>query len=787
MNGSRIRATVPAAMTLVQSGPRQQRSLSLPLSRIVLNPQNFVSDASEVEQNCDPTLPLGLGYYAFDKAIAIPRILSFWSLGPGPETVVASDLTRIAAADWTAETGTCTSVEEPALVVALADGGSAHAGAASSTVPLDPRTPILRICVRDVVGQWSLHIADGADGSTQLQPGSAISGLHYVDLRDFLGEVPSGDRRLTLGVVGEGARVVVEEMLFVPALEAERFGMSDYETDWSPAGLGVRARCAGVNVEGGETFVNRDSVVRELRLDAPLSREFAPTVVGRHIARPVWDARNRTAVMDVDGMCVAFSIPDGESIRFYSDESALVTDPQGSSEPVGSVGIWAVRLAPGKTTYRVGCGLDPADALHAVDLAERAAQAGERECRRHWTEYWDGLLARVPRPERFELQAVDDDGLDPAEVRAAYYYAFVGLYANVLPPQPETGYAYPTVATGKGSMWNHGAAGARSAAAWETFLAIQFLAYADGDLAWSCFTGLMSRVDGEGSLGGESLPSRKAQTAAILYALTGDRRALAACYPALKRLLAWQAARPRWIYGTYDFPGEQDAEFLSSLIIDLRFASQLAEVLGLPEDAAQFDHLRERLSRDYREHCFGPEREAVQHWFPGDETAALRGGPRGQALQVTSGLAVPGISGWQCDSLLARFEAQFNPGDQLAGFDFVKHPNVGHTVAGLIDHDRAKQAQILLNALLRDVIRSGSFAEVYDRGPDRPKPWGVRPSIFGMTQVIDAVWLNNGLRMDLGAPQPVRMPGVDGGVHGIRMRGSLVSISVRDDPPLLGS
>ena len=69
----------PRAAQLTQTGQLQQRSLSLPYSRIVLNPQNFVSDESEVEQNCDATLPLGLGYYAFDKAITLPRAMSIWT------------------------------------------------------------------------------------------------------------------------------------------------------------------------------------------------------------------------------------------------------------------------------------------------------------------------------------------------------------------------------------------------------------------------------------------------------------------------------------------------------------------------------------------------------------------------------------------------------------------------------------------------------------------------------------------------------------------------------------
>lgn len=763
----------PRATELTQSGPLQQRSLSLPFSRIVLNPQNFVSDATEVEQNCDATLPLGLGYYAFDKAITLPRAISIWSGTPSPAP--APSFVLVDPTSWVVDSDA--RVEADGAGFACAAEG-AYVGKVVTGVELLESAPVLRISVRDVVGQWSLHLSNGDDESVQLQAGSAICGLHFIDLRDFALASLTGRRQLTLGIIGDDARVNIDEMLFVPPIELEGRGMNEFDTDWAPAGLGLTADHDGVGVTGGETFVTLDSVVRELRFERP-TPERGLTVVGRHLAAPVFDRERRVVLMSSEGMNFAVSLPQATGIRYYTHESEIVAGSDGSATPVADVGVWAADLEPDATTYRVGWGLDPTDGERAMALAVEASGRSLEESRREWADYWNSLLARIPHPERFDVLAVDPAGLGHDDVRSSYYYAFIGLYSNVLPPQPEAGYLFPTVATGKGSMWNHGSLGARSAAAWETFLALQYLAYADSDLGWSAFEGLMSRVDEEGSLGGESLPSRKAQTAAVLFALTGDRDALAASYPGLRRLMAWQAARPRWIYGTYDFPGEQDAEFVTSLIIDLGFAAQLANVLGLPADATLFDGLRDDLLHEFREHCFiGSGRDAVQHWFPDDETAALRGGTRGYGLQVTSGLAVPGILDWQRESLLRRFDEQFDATDQLAGFDFVKHPNVGHTAYGLIDNGRPAEALALVNAVMRDVIRSGSFAEVYDRGPERPRPWGVRPSIFGMTQVIDAVWLNNGLRADLGAPQPAILPGAAGAVRNVHVRSQVVSLAV---------
>lgn len=761
----------PRAAELIQEGELQQRSLSLPFSRIVLNPQSFVSDATEVEQNCDATLPVGLGYYAFDKAITLPRAISFWTTTGEQKSPPA--FVEVDAALWQVDSEARVEIDSHGFACSVE---SAYVGKASVEVELIAAAPVLRIAVRDVVGQWSLHVAQDDGALVQLQAGSAICGLHFIDLREHAAPT-SGRRRLVLGVIGEDARVVIDEMLFVPAFDVAAHGASRFETSWAPAGLGLTADFNGVAVVGGESFATLDSAVRELRLEMPMVAGCTLTVVGRHLEHPDYRATQGVVVMESEGMALAVSVPGASGIRYYRHESEILAGGAGSTVPVGQVGVWAIDLPADATTVRVGWGLDPSNPNRAVELSLEASSMPLDTCLERWSGFWDSLLGRIPHPSSFDVLAVDPAGLDAADVRSSYYHAFIGLYSNVLPPQPEVGYLYPTVATGKGSMWNHGTRGARSAAAWETFLAVQYLAYADSDLGWAAFEGLMSRVDAEGSLGGESLPSRKAQTATVLFALTGDRSALARSYPGLKRLLVWQAARPRWIYGTYDFPGEQDAEFVTSLIIDLAFGAGLANALGMPEDAQQFDALRRDLLLEYECHCFiGPERDAVQHWFPDDETATLRGGARGFGLQVASGLAVPGILAWQRESLLRRFDEHFDAADQLAGFDFVKHPNVGHTAYGLIDNGRPEQALALINAVMRDVIRSGSFAEVYDRGPERPKPWGVRPSIFGMTQVIDSIWLNNGLRADLGAPQPVVLPGAEGEVRNIHLRSGVISI-----------
>ncbi len=148
--------SAPKAAALRQTGPLQQRSLSLPLSRLVLNPQDFNSEASEVVQNCDATLPLGLGYYAFDEAIAIPRALSVWAPRATPAPLVPTQ--ALPPSGWASGEGAVVETVDGALRVSLARGGDSYIGTAVTSVVLDADKPVLRIAVRSVSGQWALHL-----------------------------------------------------------------------------------------------------------------------------------------------------------------------------------------------------------------------------------------------------------------------------------------------------------------------------------------------------------------------------------------------------------------------------------------------------------------------------------------------------------------------------------------------------------------------------------------------------------------------------------------------------
>lgn len=97
-------------------------------------------------------------------------------------------------------------------------------------------------------------------------------------------------------------------------------------------------------------------------------------------------------------------------------------------------------------------------------------------------------------------------------------------------------------------MWDESDDRAPYSATWESFFGIQFYAFIDPETAWNAFEGLMSLTDKDGVIGGESLPSRKAQTAWILYQTTQDKERLEKIYAPLERYLNWRLVYPTLEY-----------------------------------------------------------------------------------------------------------------------------------------------------------------------------------------------------------------------------------------------
>ena len=147
---------------------------------------------------------------------------------------------------------------------------------------------------------------------------------------------------------------------------------------------------------------------------------------------------------------------------------------------------------------------------------------------------------------------------------------------------------------------------------------------------------------------------------------------------------------------------------------------------------------------------------------------------------MTTGLHLPSLTDVQRQRLGERFLASFVPDATFAGWGFpdVKAPDVTFTAYGLLRSGLTRQADVLVQATIRDIVRVGSFAEVYDDPPTGPVGTGVRPSMFGAVNLIDFVWVRNGYRADDGAPLFVRLPEADGGVSGLTFQGRALHVDL---------
>jgi hypothetical protein len=398
-------------------------------------------------------------------------------------------------------------------------------------------------------------------------------------------------------------------------------------------------------------------------------------------------------------------------------------------------GLWRVEIAnAGKFVATVTFAL--LDESDDVLLARvRSVKNVDKAYAKRIAYYNDFLQNKIPHPLNFSINHIDAKGITADDIRLAYYKAWIFLDQDILPPEGDR-YPYYQIATGKSSLWDEGHPAAPFSASWESFVGMQIYAFVNPEISWSCLKGLMSLVDADGMLGGESLPSRKAHTAWLLYKLTGDRRALEEIYPATERYLKWRMKNPRWIYGNYDNKEEKDIEFVVSVIVDMAYMNQIARTLG-KTDAKEWETAR----TGYIEQC--------RKWFwtsPQElPTSHPNAKPRqGIPVMITGAMILPELKGDYFESLMGKFYTFYETDKSFGGFNAPKYPDMDFTIYGLLQNGKNSLARNMIECNLRDIVRAQRvFAETYD-GMEKPYPSGVRPSIFGAAAVIDFSLLKNG-------------------------------------------
>lgn len=281
-----------------------------------------------------------------------------------------------------------------------------------------------------------------------------------------------------------------------------------FETEWMPHELPFSANYdGGTSLKGKDFFFDENTIVRTITFSGPDSEFY----LSGKIKGSVYDYDN-TVICNHNYINYAIKINGSIGKVSYRDDIwyAKISTRDFKNKPL----VISIAFADRDESRDIL--LNRASLPLKSDLNQKVL-ANEK--------YWNDLMAKVPEPLNFGLESVDPKGVTPEQIRLAYYKAWVFTAMNVLQGDKDL-YPYPQICTGKPSLWSEGEEKAPFSAAWESFIGIQLYAFIDPDVSWAAFKGLMSLVEEDGMLGGESLPSRKAQTAMILYQLTGDKESL---------------------------------------------------------------------------------------------------------------------------------------------------------------------------------------------------------------------------------------------------------------------
>ena len=769
-----------SANQLRERDSRQQRWLSLPGSRVVVNPFNFkeAGTTSPAAYSNRASLPLNIGYLT--PHIPASEIgLEFGDLmmihtdtGLAPQRlegciVGGSDPARWTLSEYDVPAHGSALFRETGITVTVHSDARDYWQYLTTELEVDlDQTPMLQVTIPQCKSAWSIKVAPleatSAAEDIVLLTENSNTGVFHVDMAEATGWGGRKRFKLRLYAYGFGQSITFERLEIAGAVQP--YAAADrYETEWAPHELAFRAVYGdALALKGRDAFYSRNTVCRSIAC-TQASADADIILGGRYTGEVAYDpSLGMLVVADSRYSCAIRLLGEPtDEIVYYADYCDYLTGTRPLQEPP-PFGYWQMRIEPARY---IGEGLHLLVAfpgpLETVEVLVRelgAMSPGESprqhiaERRQQHERFWDGFLDKVPAPSRFSLDHVSPQGITPEQVEAQYYKAWIFLASNVLEVSPEAGYPYPQLCCGKPSLWGSGAHEAPYSAAWESLFAIQLYAYIDPDVAWEAFKGLMSLVDASGMLGGESLPSRKAQTAMILYELTGDLASLRSVYPSIRSYLRWRVDNPRWILGAINDPHSKDSEFVVSALIDISYFMQIAQLLGIEEEIPLWQETYTALLQDYKAWFWDTPGGFPHQYY--DVATGIR--KPGCTSWVLTGVHLPSLEAPYADSLIRRFQAEFDPSKPFGGLAYPKHPDVSFDIYGLIRLGYAEEARQLIEVCIRDVTKSGFFAEQYDV-EDIPHPTGVRPSIFGCAQLIECVLLKNGYRLELGKPYRMDM------------------------------
>jgi hypothetical protein len=604
----------------------------------------------------------------------------------------------------------------------------------------------------------SIAQTEGSERRWHSFPGGRLS-LNPSAAKTFAFDPTSADLALDLGgyVGSEVLRLPKVARVVLVDASGKELTPASQRTDWFPYKLTLHSQhTGGATMAADDFFVDADSsLLRVIDVRNAGTHQLQLSAATPEKARVEWQAETKALLVT------------GETY-YYSLCFAPLTGAEGLPSPTSvspectSAG-WKINLPleNGNARYAMGFGF----ATHGEGAGKAIARAQQTISRpvsvslANSRAVAEKFLRKVPAPTVWGLNPQLAAGVTPEQQRQAYYMAWSFLQQstiNILPENPD--FPFPQMSLGKASLWADGEHRCPATCAWESLMGVQWLALVDSDSVWQIYAGIMSLVDADGLLGGESLPSRKAETAWKIYEQSPDRKQLAEVYPAIKRYLNWREANPRWIWGNNKAADERDLEFVVSWLYDLRFAARIATELGLTDDAAIWSSKEAPIIGQMREWFFSDPARLHQLYFTESKVHSTPGRSSERPIMTLSALNIVSLPDDMSARLLKLLDETARPDAANSGFNYTKYPDNQFVALGLLDRQRP-EARRFIEGIVRDSILAGEFTECLVPGKNNlPALDGVKPSLFTALNIIDFTLLLNQVRCDTGRPQAFPIP-----------------------------
>ena len=756
------------------------RWLSIESSRIALNPVG-ISHTGELvphfSNGAFASMGVNAGYFYGEFPHRVPTI---WCWKPILSNIkdtanIGLEYLDIMGSNWT-EKGAYGQRQPDGIEITQYEEKDRFGFIESDPITIDMnKTPIIYI---DIAGEemdnWGLKIGLKGEADIPIINNTVEKGNFAFDLRNYVKWTGKKEVYVRVFTVGEEGLKIKLKGIGFGGINEKAAGFEKVEEYWQPSQINhiAKSKTRQINIDATTFFADADTISQRIIITQSNKDDL--------IMSGIWNKGNVDYLPTDNVMIIhhpeyaivlAFS---GKPIahRYASMNDYIIGKTSDSKD-----GYWTLRYKTVKkgdviNVSAVFVGGGNVTQEHIDKAKKNIEDTFMHQALLNRESDWNEKFSKVPQPESFDLTKLDYVDTTPDLLKRMYYKAWTFIYSDILPPTPENGFNYPQFACGKPSLWSEGHHKARPSAQWESIIAMQFGAYVTPTLAWDSLEGLMTLVDEKGTMGGEGLPSRHAQTAWILYNLTGDKERLARIYPNMKRLLDWKVSDPRWIYKGLTENTEKDSEFVTQALTDITYMINICKVLDLPQEIPHWEQSLDSLYSNFTK-WFWKERggDAYRLYREGQ-------GPLGEKHTWTLaclGLANGVLEEPEHKSLITLYNQLLNKDIPFLFSGFIKHPSRQLLMRGLLWTDMYSDAEIFAESTLRDVTRAKEFSESYD-GSNPPKTEGVTPSIFGVANVIDSsLWLN-GIWISEGLPIIIDLR--TGGVKNLSIRGKILNISI---------